>query len=154
MGQTILKSMAAQDIRQYDTVHYNCPTSIDLYIGGVKDRTIPKNGNVVKTLSTGAGYFYTDVNGGSPTAEGPICAGFFNDVSKFLINLRRTSIMWLQILNTGLEVQPKGHIAVCLPTLIHLLLLTHFLGLAPWALTCSTGVHMQTSLSISRMFPS
>ena len=102
----IQKPMAAQGARQY-TVYNKCPTSIDLYIGGVKDSTIPQNGNVVKTLSTGAGFFYTDANGGSPTAEGTIRAGFYNDVSKYryfvnflLINAHRTSIIWLQILTT------------------------------------------------------
>jgi len=71
--------LARQNTRRY-TVYNKCPTSIDLYIGGVKDSTIPTNGNVVKNLGTGAGFFYTNANGGSPTAEGTIRAGF-NDVS-------------------------------------------------------------------------
>ena len=84
------KPVARQNTRQY-TVYNKCPTSIDLYIGGVKDSTIPQNGNVVKTLSTGAAFFYTDANGGSPTAEGTVRAGFYSDVSKrrYFVNLYR-----------------------------------------------------------------
>lgn len=40
---------------------------LDLYI--VKDSSIPKGGDVVKHLNTGAGLFYTDANNGGPTAE-------------------------------------------------------------------------------------
>jgi hypothetical protein len=70
--------VARENMRQY-TVYNNCPTPIDLYIGGAKDSTIPLNGNVVKSLDTLAGFFYTDANGGNPTsAEGTIRAGFFN----------------------------------------------------------------------------
>jgi len=57
--------LARRNTRRY-TVYNKCPTSIDLYIGGVKDSTIPTNGNVVKILSIGAGFFYTNANGGSP----------------------------------------------------------------------------------------
>ena len=71
--------LAKRNTRWY-TVYNKCPTSIDLYIGGVKDSTIPINGNVVKILGTGAGFFYTNANGGSPNAEGTIRAGFY-DVS-------------------------------------------------------------------------
>ena len=66
-------------MRQY-TVYNRCPTPIDLYIGGTKQGTIPTDGNVVKTLGTGAGYFFTDANGGSQNANGTIHAGFY-DVS-------------------------------------------------------------------------
>jgi len=67
-----------QNTRQY-TVYNKCPTPIDLYIGGAKQGTIPTGGNVVKTLGTGAGYFFTDANG-SQNANGTIHAGFY-DVS-------------------------------------------------------------------------
>jgi hypothetical protein len=73
--------LARQNTRQY-TVHNQCPTPITLYIGGVKDVTIASKGTVVKTLGTGAGFFYTDANGGSPTAQGTIRAGFY-DVRSF-----------------------------------------------------------------------
>ena len=78
LASTVLASslIARQPTRQY-TIYNKCPTSIDLYIGGVQENTIPTNGNVVKTLSTDAGFFYTDANGGSPTAEGTIRAGFY-----------------------------------------------------------------------------
>ena len=84
LGHTVQKPLAEQNagLRQY-TIYNKCPTPIDLYIAGMKYNTIPKNGNVVKTLSTGAGYFYTDANGGSPnTALGTIRAGFLDEVSK------------------------------------------------------------------------
>jgi len=67
-------------MQQYYTVYNKCPTPIDLYIGGEKHGTIPKNGKIVKTFSTGPGYFYTDANGGSKTAKHTIHAGFY-DVS-------------------------------------------------------------------------
>jgi hypothetical protein len=80
LASTILATpLARQDTRQY-TVYNRCPTPIDLYIGGTKQATIPVEGNVVKTLGTGAGYFFTDANGGSQNANGTIRAGFY-DVS-------------------------------------------------------------------------
>jgi hypothetical protein len=74
--------LARQNTRQY-TVHNKCPMPIKLYIGGVKDSTIPTNGNVVKILGPNPGFFYTDANHDgavSPTGEGTTRAGF-HDVS-------------------------------------------------------------------------
>ena len=83
LGYAIQEPIAGQTLRAY-TVYNKCPTSIDLYIGGVKDSTIPKGGNVVKFLDAGgAGFFYTNANGGSPTAEDTIRAGFLG-VSNFV----------------------------------------------------------------------
>jgi len=79
MSQAIQKPVAAPDTRQY-TVYNKCPTPIDLYIAGVKDSTIPKGGYLVKFLGTGAGFFYTDANGGGP-ARGSVRAAFY-EVSK------------------------------------------------------------------------
>lgn len=53
-----------------------CPTSVNLYIGGVLSGTIGKGKSVTKTLPTDSGFFYTDVNAGTPTAEGTSRAGF------------------------------------------------------------------------------
>ena len=66
-------------MRQY-TVYNQCPTPIDLYIAGSNQGTIPTGGSVVKTLGTGAGYFFTNANGGSENSTGTIRAGFY-DVS-------------------------------------------------------------------------
>jgi|SRR6266498_2318001 len=77
-ASTILATpLARQNMRQY-TVYNKCPTPIDLYIGGTKQGTIPTDGSIVKTLGTGAGYFFTDANGGSQNGNGTIRAGFYN----------------------------------------------------------------------------
>lgn len=104
-------------MQQY-TVYNKCPTPIDLYIGGEKHGTIPKNGNIVKTFSTSPGYFYTDANGGSRNAKRTIHAGFY-DVSE--IHSWAVTLMWMipqdiyymisdpKHANTGLNVRPKDH---------------------------------------------
>ena len=66
--------------RQYN-IFNKCPTAIDLYIGGVLDSNIASAGNVTRFLTTSAGFFYTDVNGGKPDGTGTARAGFFGDVS-------------------------------------------------------------------------
>lgn len=63
--------------RQY-VVTNRCPTAVNLYIGGAFDSNIPLGGSVTKTLGTDAGFFYTDANLGSPTAEGTAKAGFLD----------------------------------------------------------------------------
>lgn len=79
--------VARQSTREY-TLYNLCPTSIDLYIGGAKQGTIPTGGNVVKTLGTDAGFFYTDANGGNSSAVGTIRAGFYEVGSLLLLNER------------------------------------------------------------------
>jgi len=69
-----------QSTRQY-IIFNKCPTAVNLYIGGVLDGSIPSAGNVTKFLSTGAGFFYTDANGGNANGAGTTRAGFFDDVS-------------------------------------------------------------------------
>ena len=91
LGHDIQKPIAKQNtaLRKY-TIYNKCPTPIDLWIAGFKYNTIPKDGNVVKKfLNTDAGPFYTDVNGGSPNAQGTIRARFRGDVSKhrYFVNL-------------------------------------------------------------------
>jgi len=81
LASTILATPLARDNVQQYTVYNKCPTPIDLYIGGEKQGTIPKNGNVVKTFTTSPGYFYTDANGGGRNAKRTIHAGFY-DVSR------------------------------------------------------------------------
>jgi hypothetical protein len=101
LGQAIQKPVAAQDTRQY-TVYNKCPTPIDLYIAGVKDSTIPKGGYLVKFLGTGAGFFYTDANGGGP-ARGSVRAAFYEDFYYMVVSPNP--------INAGLQVEPKGHAA-------------------------------------------
>ena len=81
LASTILATPVARENMHQYTVYNKCPTPIDLYIGGEKHGTIPKNGNVVKTFSTSPGYFYTDANGGTRNAQQTIHAGFY-DVSR------------------------------------------------------------------------
>jgi hypothetical protein len=115
LASTILAT-PLENTHQY-TVYNKCPTAIDLYIGGVKHGTIPKNGNTVKTFSTPQGYFYTDANGGSRNGKHTIHAGFYDvsgircvvdsDVDDFLQDYYYM-ISDPKHANTGLNVKPKG----------------------------------------------
>ena len=132
-----------QNTRQY-TVYNKCPMPIDLYISGAKEGTIPTGGNVVKTLGTGAGYFFTDANGGSQNAYGTIHAGFY-DVRPN--SLSCSSLKWTipqdyyyiisdpKHANTGLQVKPKGRNPVCyFHELFPFTTLTIFVILGQWLL--------------------
>jgi len=96
----LASTVLAQSMRQY-TIYNQCPTTIDLYIGGVLHGTIPANGNIIRTLSTGAGFFYTDANGGSSTAVGTIRAGFYDTDYYYMVADPN-------YVNTGLQVKPVG----------------------------------------------
>ncbi|KAF8198504.1 G-X-X-X-Q-X-W domain-containing protein [Pholiota molesta] len=85
--------------RQY-VVTNRCPTAVNLYIGGALDSNIPQNGSVTKTLGTSAGFFYTDANLGSPTAEGAAKAGFLGDDVYYLV----TDTTYI---NVGISVAPR-----------------------------------------------
>lgn len=63
--------------RQY-FVKNQCPTPVNLYIGGVLSGAIPAGGSVTKNLGLSEGFFYTDVNAGAPTAEGVAKAAFLS----------------------------------------------------------------------------
>lgn len=65
--------------RQY-TVKNNCPSAVDLYIGGSKDSTLAKGATVVKSLGVNAGFFYTNANGGTTDGQATR-AGFYGDNS-------------------------------------------------------------------------
>jgi len=62
------------------TIYNKCPSNITLYIAGTSYGQIMTNGSLTKQLSTSAGYFSTDANGGSRNGQGSIRAGF-NTVS-------------------------------------------------------------------------
>ncbi|KAF8810387.1 hypothetical protein BYT27DRAFT_7186611 [Phlegmacium glaucopus] len=64
------------------TVTNKCPTSVNLFIGGVFDSTLATGASTVKNLGVDAGFFYSDANGGSATAAGTK-AGFFGDSQTF-----------------------------------------------------------------------
>jgi hypothetical protein len=83
------------------TIYNKCPNSIDLYIAGVRDSTIPTGGNVVKNLDSIAGFFYTTANGGSHDAVGTIRAGFY-DMQYYYI------VADPDHANTRLQVKPKS----------------------------------------------
>ena len=59
------------------TIYNKCPTPITLYIAGTSYGLIPTNGSLTKELSTSAGYFFTDANGGSQNGKGSTRAGFY-----------------------------------------------------------------------------
>ena len=77
LASTILASpvVQSQPTRPFYIAN-KCPTSVNLYIGGVHSGVIEKGMSVTKTLPVNSGFFYTDVNTGSPTAEGTSRAGF------------------------------------------------------------------------------
>jgi len=60
------------------TVTNKCPTSVNLYIGGILDSTLATGVSTTKNLGVGAGFFYSDANGGSASGPGTR-AGFFGD---------------------------------------------------------------------------
>lgn len=90
------------------------------------DSTIATNDSVVKTLNSGAGFFYTNANGGSSTAEGTIRAGFYNDVRDYSYTFScygppnsqpHVKDFYYMVadpnyVNTGLQVKPKDRTAV------------------------------------------
>ena len=107
---SVILSRQAPNTRQY-IVFNKCPAPINLYIAGVLDSVIAAGSNVTKFLSTGAGFFYTDANGGAPNASGTLRAGFLGDVSslslctwlarkRMLIHLFRISTTWCKIPTT------------------------------------------------------
>ena len=107
----------APNTRQY-IVFNKCPTSINLYIAGVLDSAIAAGGNVTKFLSTGAGFFYTDANGGASDATGTLRAGFLGDVSslctwiaqkRMLTYLFRISTTWCKIPTISTLVSLLNH---------------------------------------------
>jgi len=64
------------------TIYNKCPTPITLYIAGTSYGLIPTNGNLTKQLSTSAGYFFTDANGGSQNGIKRSTSAGFNTVSR------------------------------------------------------------------------
>jgi len=102
LASTILATPFARQIhtRRYN-IYNKCPTAINLYIGGTNYGTLSTNGNSSETLSTSAGFFFTDANGGSQNAKRTIYAGF-NDDFYYLV--------WdSEHANTGLEIKPTNH---------------------------------------------
>ncbi|KAF8960459.1 G-X-X-X-Q-X-W domain-containing protein [Flammula alnicola] len=92
--------MGPEATRQY-IVFNKCPSSINLYIGGVLDSNIPSGGNVTKFLGLGAGFFYTDANGGNANGIGTTRAGFFADDFYYIVKDPSH-------FNTGISVAPQG----------------------------------------------
>ncbi|KAF9524768.1 hypothetical protein CPB83DRAFT_897570 [Crepidotus variabilis] len=63
--------------RQYIVVN-NCPTPIDLYIGTLKDNTMPTHGKITKfSQNFDVGPFWSDINSGS--IGGSTRVGFHDD---------------------------------------------------------------------------
>ncbi|KJA15305.1 carbohydrate-binding module family 13 protein [Hypholoma sublateritium FD-334 SS-4] len=75
-SSTLASPMAQRQSTRPFYIANNCPTSVNLYIGGVLSGSIGKGKSVTKTLPVDSGFFYTNVNAGSPTAEGTSRAGF------------------------------------------------------------------------------
>lgn len=62
----------------------NCPSAINLYVNGVFDSVMPKDGQITKIFDNAqAESFYTDANGGSANDVGSTTAGF-GGVSSFV----------------------------------------------------------------------
>ncbi|KAF8999270.1 ricin B lectin domain-containing protein [Cyathus striatus] len=75
-------------------VYNSCPTSINLYIGGL-------NGNTTKFLGSTAGFFYTDANGGN--SNGAATRAGFNIDQGYYYLVKDTGHF-----NTGLSIQPRA----------------------------------------------
>jgi hypothetical protein len=108
------------NLREYN-IFNNCPSDINLYIGGVLEGNIPRAENVTRFLSTGAGLFYTDANGGNANGAGTMRAGFFGKVSihrvyiSHLLTLLQDFYYMVKDpvhINTGLQVKPREHSSV------------------------------------------
>ncbi|KAF8157229.1 ricin B lectin domain-containing protein [Crassisporium funariophilum] len=90
---------ARQTTRQY-IVRNQCPTSINLYIAGVLDSVVPSQGTTTKFLGLGAGFFYSDVNGGNANGAGTTRAGFNEDFYYMVKDPNH--------INTGLRIVPQN----------------------------------------------
>jgi hypothetical protein len=108
------------NIREYNILN-NCPADIDLYIGGLFEANIPRAGNVTRFLSTDAGFFYTDANGGNPSGAGTTRAGFFGNVgihrlhSLLLLTLPQDLYYMVQDrahINIGIQIKPRDRSSV------------------------------------------
>ncbi|KAF8960448.1 G-X-X-X-Q-X-W domain-containing protein [Flammula alnicola] len=93
-----------QTTRQY-IIYNKCPSSIDLWIAGELDSSIVSGGNVTKFLALGAGFFYTDANGGNANGVGTTRAGFFDDDYYYMVKDPSH-------FNTGLSVLPQDRPSV------------------------------------------
>ncbi|KAJ3507120.1 hypothetical protein NLJ89_g6487 [Agrocybe chaxingu] len=86
--------------RQY-IIYNKCPSAVNLYIAGNFEGSLPSQGNTTRFLSLGAGFFYTDANGGNANGEGTSRAGFFPDDFYY-------TVVDPQRINVGIQVAPRG----------------------------------------------
>lgn len=91
------------------TVKNNCPTAIELFIGGNSQGNLAAGATTVKTgLGPNAGFFYTTTNGG--IADGRLVAsrvGFFLGAPYWYYYIVRDDNP--NHLNTGIEVYPTNY---------------------------------------------
>ncbi|KAF9470860.1 G-X-X-X-Q-X-W domain-containing protein [Pholiota conissans] len=96
-------SLVATPALAQDTVNhfiYNeCPTPINLFIGGNLETNIPVGGMYSKVTSIYEGYWYTDANGGRYTGVGTTRAAFWNPSIYALIKDAGQ-------INTGMQLGP------------------------------------------------
>ncbi|KAJ3507115.1 hypothetical protein NLJ89_g6488 [Agrocybe chaxingu] len=90
--------VSRQDTRQY-TIHNQCPSAVNLYIAGNFEGSIPSRGDTTKFMSLGAGFFYTDANGGNPSGIGTSRAGFADDFYYMVVDPDH--------INVGLQITPR-----------------------------------------------
>lgn len=85
---TILSTDAQPVVSREYTVVNNCPTSINLYVGGVYDATLATGASTTTTGGVDAGFFYTTANGGDTTGDATR-AGFYGSDEVSLCILAR-----------------------------------------------------------------
>ncbi|KAJ3512324.1 hypothetical protein NLJ89_g3579 [Agrocybe chaxingu] len=86
--------------RQY-IIHNQCPSAVNLYIAGNLEGSIPSRGETTRFLPLGAGFFYTDANGGNANGIGTSRAGFYPDDFYYMV-------VDPDHLNVGLQITPRG----------------------------------------------
>ncbi|KAF9529142.1 ricin B lectin domain-containing protein [Crepidotus variabilis] len=87
--------------RQYTVVN-ECPSNIDLYIGGNWDSTLNPGSSVTRYLGVDAGFFYTTTNGGSTNGHSTR-AGFYGDGNTYDYYMVKD---W-DSFNTGMKIAPN-----------------------------------------------
>ncbi|KAJ3495266.1 hypothetical protein NLJ89_g10653 [Agrocybe chaxingu] len=89
--------------RSYTIVN-NCPTAVDLVIGGVIDSTLPVGGSTTKFASGSftPGFFYTTANGGNVNGQATK-AGFYDDNNSYYYYMVKDE----EHFNIGMSIAPN-----------------------------------------------
>ncbi|KAF8999269.1 ricin B lectin domain-containing protein [Cyathus striatus] len=98
-----LLAAVTQALTEY-RIHNACPTPVNLFIAGNFDSVIGTGGSITKSLSPGAGFFYTDAHGGFQNGSATR-AGFFGDYHYYYI------VKDSDHFNTGISIAPRGGVS-------------------------------------------